>query len=219
MKLFDIEPNTHTPEDWNKRLGGSYILGSVPGLIHKVETLYIRQIQALQNVTRASYQTAVIIFRTTTNPQLNVNATLDDLDVVAFKPEKGVYNLEHWPVLVTHLPFRQWHFGATSESINIQRLSGEPIALNNAVAQSIFQPIYPTIGDAIALLKSGKKKHVAVSQNVSFLMSGVQKDRLLLMYNFIPIATINNGMWFPAQAGKPLDRIANEYRETVLPLL
>jgi hypothetical protein len=216
MKLFDIEPNTHSPEDWNKRLNNSWIYGAIDN--KPPATLYIRGIQAIQSTTKAAFDMASVQYKGVNDVGYSAS-TLSMLDVHNFKPDVGVYNLDYFPILLTHLPYRQWHFGATSESITCSRLSGAPISWNGHTLDLCFNPTYPTLGKAVELLKTRKKKHVALSKKVSLLASGVKLDRFLLLYNFLPIATIQNGMWFPASSGKPLERVANEYKDVLLSLI
>lgn len=216
MRLPDIEPNTHSPQDWHKRLSSSYIYGH-NGLVSTPKVLHIKAISEISGTSEQDYEAALVVYKDAEGNTQQCPASR--LHVEAFRPEPGIYNLQQFPVSVTHLPFRQWHFGCTSESISIKRLSGQHWNLATHLYENLFNPTYPTLGDAVELLKAKKKKHIAVSPYVSLLASGAKTDRFVILYKFVPIASINNGMWFPSPAARPLEKIALEYKDVLMDLI
>lgn len=218
MKLFDIEPNTHSPHDWSKRLVSSYIYGTVDGQVAEPSVIYVRSVGEMPQTTLSAYKACDLYLRVSSS---NINvARLNDLNVLSFRPEPGIYNFQdRYPVMVTHTSFRQWHFGVTPETIRIQRLNNTAQDHNYTILDSCFNAVYPTIGNAVEDLKKGKRKHIAISPKVSILASGSTLDRFVLLYKFLPLATINNGMWFPSQSGKSLEKIANEYKQVLMELI
>lgn len=218
MFLKDIEPGAHSTYDWNKRLCGSYIYGTITGIVDEPSVIWIKSISEFDETNINAYNNSEVSWKIVgaANPRIS---ELNRLFVISFKPDVGVYNLSKFPIHVFHLPYRQWHFGVTSESLMMKRLSGQNWNFAYESLLPCFNPWYPTLADAVGMLKDGERKHIAVSNKVSLLTSGVKKDRFLLLYQFIPIATINNGMWFPSVVGKPFEKVAMEYRDNLLALL
>lgn len=220
MRLHEIESGHHTPHDWSKRLSSSYIYGTVNGVVNTPEVLYVRAIGEVQGTNLNAFKSTEIYVRTKHTHGDHVSARLSDLDVISFKPDPGIYNVRNkYPISLTHTTYRQWHFGCTNETIRLVRLSGQAIPQHYVDLEFCFNPVYPTIGNAIELLKTKERKHVAISPKVSILASGKSIDRFVLLYNFLPLATINNGMWFPSQSGKALEKIANEYKHVLMSLI
>jgi len=216
MLLPNIEPNTHSPNDWNKRLSNSYVYASVDnGATNKV--VFVKAVSEILGTSLEDYQNATVIYKDHQTQAQQCNAS--KFGVESFRPEVGIYNLDKFPVFITHLPFRQWHFGCTSESIAIKRLSGIGWNVSMREYEYLFNPEYPTLGDAVDLLKGKKKKHIALSPYVSLLASGTKVDRFVLLYKFVPMASINSGMWFPSPSGLALEKVALEYKDVIMELL
>lgn len=218
MFLKDIEPGAHSTHDWNKRLCGSYIYGYLDGIFDTPSVIWIKAITEYEDTSQAAFENAELYWKIVGDGQPRC-CSLSRLFVLSFKPDVGVYNLSKFPIHVSHLPYRQWHFGVTNESLVMRRLNGQNWNFSFESLLPCFNPWYPTLSDAVEMLKEGERKHVAISNRVSILTSGVKKDRFLLLYQFVPIASINNGMWFPSAVGKPFEKVAMEYKDRLLNLL
>lgn len=217
MLLSEIERGTHTVQDWCKRLVNSYVYGTIEGISNKPSVIYIKAMGDWNEASEEAFRLSEMYYKF---PEGSTQVTkVCFLNVIAFRPDPGVYNIERFPVLASHLPHRQWHFGTTSDSFAIRRLSGENWAFGFDSLESCFNPVYPTVGDAIDMLKAKEKRHVAISNKVSLLASGAKLDRVMLLYRFTPIATIHSGMWFPSSAGKALEKVALEYKDLLLSML
>jgi hypothetical protein len=146
---------------------------------------------------------------------IDFQCQITEFDLIRPRPEIGVYNLATRPALLEQSFTRQWKVGLCQDNMTLRSMNGMSI-LENEQIPFLYEPKYPTLSEALTLIKKGDKKHIAISNKYS-IRQGI--SRSVLLYLFKPILVFNMGFTFPindkvdmlSKSSDQLQRWKNEY--------
>ena len=203
--LADLDGGIHSQDDLQRKFKGTIIYGA-PSVNDAPRPLYIRDISGdsvyCYEGWKDSYQTSHVF-----------EFCLDQS-----RPMPGIYNYLHAkrPVKVEYIPERQWKVGWCQENIVVKHVRDVNVNIWNMPLSStkdIYVPWYPSIPEAIELLKAQKFRHLAINSSVSILRANTNNKgfKIIVLKNFIPFMTISNGMLFRIP---PVDSmLVKDYKE------
>jgi len=131
------------------------------------------------------------------------NSELTACEIRGDRPAAGIYNLSgvmgvttQRPIKLVYTGNRQWARGVCQQNVVLSDIKEKYYDISNielAQYTKLYNPVYPSVEEALTELKAKKYKHVALSPNIT-LMRG--NNRFVFLRNFIPFLTCSNGMVF-----------------------
>lgn len=186
MYMKDLDGGIHTDEDFHRKFKSTIVYARPNKLTEEPCPIFIRHVED----DRVFYQTG---WNSST-----YEAYTSDFDILSLRPRSGIYNHveSNRPFHVQQIPARQWRIGWCEENISVcsvKQQAFSPYNVNLEGLKCFFEPVYPSIPDAVKLLINGSHKHVAINSSVSILKGN---SRFVVLKDFIPFMTISNGMFF-----------------------
>ena len=203
--LIDLDGGIHSQDDLQRKFKGTIVYGA-RSETEESRPLYIKEISG------------GVVYSYEGWKDHYTSSNTNEFCIDHSRPSPGIYNYLHSkrPIKVEYIPERQWKVGWCQENIAVKHVRDVHVNIWNmplASVKDIYVPWYPTIPEAIELLKAYKFRHLAINSSVSILRANTSNKgfKIIVLKNFIPFMTISNGMLFRIP---PVDSmLVKDYKE------